>query len=155
MTPASPLPSPSAADAAATDVRTRVRERLRLELRRHGASEALDDPAVLDAVEALLRRAADQDHPAGLLLADILGAPDRWRLESALQVTSHRGGIAGPVLVFLKTRVLLPCVRWLFEYSRDNFERQQRVNLALFACVQELAIENTRLRAELDRAARP
>ena len=43
----------------------------------------------------------------------------------------------------------MPLVRWLFEYSRDNFERQQRVNHVLFACVQELAIENARLRRDV------
>ena len=38
----------------------------------------------------------------------------------------------------------MPAFRWLFEYSRDNFERQRRVNRVLFACVQELAIETAR-----------
>ena len=47
-------------------------------------------------------------------------------------------------------RALRPVMRWLFEYSRDNFERQRRVNDVLFACVQELAIETARLRQELD-----
>jgi len=46
---------------------------------------------------------------------------------------------------------LLPVMRWLFEYSRDNFERQRRVNQVLFACVQELAVETARLRQELQR----
>ncbi len=143
---------PQASDAdAATEVRARVRERLRTSLRRHGASPDLDDPAVLDAVEALLRRAADQDHPAALLLPEVLGDPPRWRLETALTVQSHRPGLPGALLVFVKTRLLLPCVRWLFEYGRDNFERQQRVNLAVFACLQELAIENARLRREIER----
>ena len=45
----------------------------------------------------------------------------------------------------------MPAFRWLFEYSRDNFERQRRVNRVLFACVQELALETARLRQELDR----
>ena len=43
----------------------------------------------------------------------------------------------------------MPMFRWLFEYSRDNFERQRRVNDVLFACVQELAIENARLRRDV------
>lgn len=145
--------SASPAGEAADQVRARVRARLHADLRRHGASAALDDPAVLDAVEALLRRAAAQEHPAGLLLPEVLGAPADWRLDTALHIQSHRGGAVGTLLVFLKSRVLLPCLRWLFEYSRDNFDRQQRVNLALFACVQELAIENTRLRQELERLA--
>jgi hypothetical protein len=48
----------------------------------------------------------------------------------------------------------MPVFRWLFEYSRDNFERQRRVNQVLFACVQELAVENARLRQEM-RDGRP
>ncbi len=145
------MADPQASVAIAAEVRQRVRERLRVELRRHGASEALDDPAVLDAVEALLRRAVDQRHPGAVLLTEVLGDPAGWRLDTGLQVQSHRGGVAGPALVFVKERVLLPMFRWLFEFSRDNFERQQRVNQLLFACVQELAIENVRLRADLDR----
>jgi hypothetical protein len=51
----------------------------------------------------------------------------------------------------VKQRVLMPALRWLFEYSHDNFVRQQRVNHVLFACVQELAIQNAELRRELER----
>jgi hypothetical protein len=43
----------------------------------------------------------------------------------------------------------MPVLRWFYEFSRDNFERQRRVNQVLFACVQELAIETTRLRNEV------
>ena len=43
----------------------------------------------------------------------------------------------------------MPALRWLFEYSHDNFVRQQRVNHVLFACVQELAIQNAELRRSL------
>jgi hypothetical protein len=45
----------------------------------------------------------------------------------------------------------MPILRWLFEYSRDNFERQRRMNDVLSACVQELAIETARLRQEVRR----
>ena len=37
-------------------------------------------------------------------------------------------------------------MRWLYEYSLENFRRQQRVNRLLFACIEELAIENAHLR---------
>ena len=43
----------------------------------------------------------------------------------------------------------MPVLRFFYEFSRDNFERQRRVNHVLFACVQELAIETTRLRQEV------
>jgi hypothetical protein len=45
----------------------------------------------------------------------------------------------------------MPLLRWMYEYSRDNFERQRRVNHVLFACVQELALETALLRREVRR----
>ena len=41
--------------------------------------------------------------------------------------------------------------RWLYEYSADNFRRQEHVNRMLVACIEELAIENARLRRDLGR----
>jgi hypothetical protein len=49
----------------------------------------------------------------------------------------------------VKRRLLLPLTRWLFEYSQENFRRQDRLNRVLFACIEELAIENARLRRAL------
>ena len=48
-----------------------------------------------------------------------------------------------------KRRVLLPMLRWLFEYSQENFRRQQRLNRIVFACLEELAIENATLRQRI------
>jgi hypothetical protein len=48
----------------------------------------------------------------------------------------------------------MPVFRWLFEYSRDNFERQRQMNHVLAACVQELAIETARLRQDVRRLSR-
>ena len=62
---------------------------------------------------------------------------------------SHRGAGTASFVIFLKSRLVMPVVRWLFEYSRDNFERQRRVNAVLFACIQELAIENAALRRQI------
>ena len=56
--------------------------------------------------------------------------------------------------MFVKRRLLMPVLRWFYEFSRDNFERQRRVNQVLLACVQELAIETTRLRRGAARALR-
>ena len=66
-----------------------------------------------------------------------------------MRLDSHRGSAAAGLIIFVKKRLVLPVVRWLFEYNRDNFERQRRVNAVLFACVQELAIETARLRRDL------
>jgi hypothetical protein len=122
-------------------LRDRVTARLREDLLRHGASPALEDAALFAEVESLLRTATDRSQPSALLLPELLGEPDTWRLETAMRYQSHRGGGLGSALVFVKQRLLMPIHRWLFEYSRDNFERQRRVNQVLFACVQELAIE--------------
>lgn len=138
-----------------TELRARVRERLREGLLRHGASRAFEDPALFAEVERLLQagtQAADADT---LMLPGLLGDPSTWRIETAMRYQSHRGPGAASLIVFLKQRLLMPVLRWLFEYSRDNFERQRRVNQVLFAVVQELAIETARLRQELDRSSAP
>ena len=75
--------------------------------------------------------------------------PATWRLSTKPPYQSHRSAGAASLILFFKQRVMMPVLRWLFEYSRDNFERQQRVNHIMFACVQELATENARLRREV------
>jgi len=131
-----------------TELQGRVRERVRAELLRHGASRALEDPAFFAEIDAMLRAAIDRSQPAALLLPELLGDPSTWRLETAIRYQSHRGAAAGPIL-FAKQRLIMPVLRFFYEFSRDNFERQRRVNQALFACVQELAIETIRLRQEV------
>jgi hypothetical protein len=141
-------------DAVMTELQQRVKARVRADVLRHGASPALNDPEIFADVERLLRTATDRSQPAALMLPELLGEPDTWRLETALPYRSHRGGMLGSLFISVKRRALMPLLRWLFEYSRDNFERQRRVNQVLFACVQELAVENARLRQEVGLAAR-
>jgi hypothetical protein len=136
-------------DSVMAELQDRVRARLREELLQHGASRALEDPEVFAEVERVLREAAAHTSVRALLLPEFLGDPAAWRLEPALTYPSHRGAAAASVIRGIKQRVLMPALRWLFEYSHDNFVRQQRVNQALFACVQELAIQNAELRREL------
>ena len=133
------------------DLNGRVRERLRADLLRHGASPAFNDPSLFAEVERLLHTGVDLGASTALLLPELLGDTKTWRLETALHLDSHRGTAAAGVIVFFKRRIILPLVRWLFEYNRDNFERQRHVNAVLFACVQELALESARLRQELAR----
>jgi hypothetical protein len=141
-------------DAVMADLQGRVRERLREQLLRNGASKAFEDPAVFAEVERLLLTATDVGDANALILPELLGEPARWRLETAMRYNSHRGAAGASIVVFLKQRVLMPFVRWLFEYSRDNFERQRRVNQVLFACVQELAVETAQLRQEVRRLSK-
>ena len=134
------------ADAIMSDLQKRVRERLRQDILKHGTSSALEDPQLFAEVERLLRRAADVGEADPLLLPEVLGDPATWKLQMAMRYQSHRTPGQAGLILFIKRRVLMPMFRWLFEYSRDNFERQRRVNQVLFACVQELAIETARLR---------
>ena len=149
MPPSQPPAVP--VDTVMAELQDRVRMRLRSELLQHGASPALEDPEVFADVERVLREAASRTSSRALLLPEFLGDPSGWRLEPALTYPSHRGAMAATVIRGIKQRVLMPALRWLFEYSHDNFVRQQRVNHELFACVQELATQNAELRRELRR----
>jgi hypothetical protein len=135
-----------------SELRGRVRARLQRRLLDQGASPAFQDPAVMADVERLLQSAVRSGDAGAVLLPEWLGDPETWQLRTAIRYDSHRAGPAGTSLVFIKQRLLMPVLRWLFEYNRDNFERQRRVNLVLFACVQELAAETARLRQEVAAA---
>lgn len=145
---------PSAA-AVTAEIHHRVRERLRRHLLDHGGSPAFEDPELFAAVDRMLQSATDTAASNALILPELLGDPERWRLRAAMRYDSHRGAGAGGLMIFVKKRMLMPVLRWLFEYSRDNFERQRTVNQVLFACVQELAVETARLRQELERRTPP
>jgi hypothetical protein len=136
-------------DAVTAQLRERVRARLRERLTLHGASPAFDDPALFADVERLLHASIANGDAGALLLPELLGDPDTWRLQTSMQYQSHRGAGPAAIVLFFKRRVVMPVVRWLFEYSRDNFERQRRVNQVLFASIQELAIENAALRQQI------
>jgi hypothetical protein len=133
-----------------SDLKSRVRARLREDLVREGAT-GFADPAAFDEVERLLQSAVKTADERLLLLPELLGEPDGWQLRTGLQFDSHRSSRQAGVIRFFKQRLVMPLVRWLFDYTHDNFERQRRVNLVLFACVQELAIETARLRQEARR----
>ena len=135
-------------DHIMTELQGRVRERVRAELVRHGASAALEDPALFTDIDTMLRAAIERSQPAALLLPELLGDPSTWRLDTAIRYQTHRGAAGAPI-IFVKQRLLMPLLRWFYEFNRDNFERQRRINQVLFACVQELAIEVAKQRREL------
>jgi hypothetical protein len=140
-----------AVDALMTDLHGRVRERLRAQLLASGGSPDFEDPALFADVEALLHAAASTPESAKLILPELLGEPGTWRLTTSMRYQSHRAKGPASLLIFLKRHILMPVFRWLYEYSRDNFERQRRTNHVLFACVQELALETAQLRREVRR----
>jgi hypothetical protein len=135
-------------DHVMAELQGRVRERVRAELVRHGASAALEDPALFADIDTILRAAIERSQPAALLLPELLGDPSTWRLDTAIKYETHRGAAGAPI-IFVKQRLLMPLLRWFYEFNRDNFERQRRINQVLFACVQELAIELAKQKREL------
>jgi hypothetical protein len=137
-------------DAVMAELHGRVRERLRGELVEAGG-DAFADPTVFADVEGVMRAAVSTPEHARLILPELLGEPDTWRLTTKIAYRSHRGTGAASLILFVKQRVLMPLLRWMYEYSRDNFERQRRTNHVLFACVQELALETALLRREVRR----
>ena len=131
------------------EIEDRVRDELRRRLLARGGAPEYQDPEVFRSVDRLLRRAADRPDEHALV-PEFLGPESDWRLQTHLRFTSHRR-LMGPLVLFVKRRMLLPLTRWLYEYSVGNFERQERVNRLLIACIEELAIENACLRRDLEQ----
>ena len=131
------------------EIEDRVRDELRRRLLARGGAPEYQAPELFRSVDRLLRRAADRPDEQALL-PEFLGPESDWRLQTHLRFTSHRH-VLGPLVLFVKRHMLLPLTRWLYEYSVANFARQERVNRMLIACIEELAIENARLRRDVVR----
>lgn len=144
--------APLDVQAVMAQVRARVRADVRARLVRQGAVE-FEDGEVFDEAEQLLQDALRHRDGQGLLLPELLDDEDGWRLDPALRLSSHRP-MTGGLIVWMKRHVLLPLMRWLFDYSRENFARQERLNLVLMAVAQRLAVDNARLAARLDTLER-
>lgn len=134
------------------EVRAHVRANLRARLVRSGVRE-FEDESVFLAAERLLAAALERRERPSLLLPELLDDEDVWRVDPSLRLASHRP-IAGGLIVWLKQKLVLPVTRWLFDYTRENFARQERLNFVLMACLQQLAIEHARLAARLDALER-
>jgi hypothetical protein len=134
-----------------TELEASVRDELRKRVLAHGGAREYADPEIFNTVEPLLRRVTESKERGASLLLELIGDDPPWRLRTHIRLSSHRR-VAGPLIIFVKRRVLMPLTRWLSEYMLDNFERQGRLNLILLLCVEELAIENARLRRDLLRS---
>jgi len=135
-------------DAVMGQIERDVRARLRRHLIKRGGAAEYEDEAIFDAVHAVLARAVDARNLDATLLPELLDGDVDWRMETHLTLSTHRPTI-GRFILLAKRRLLLPLTRWLFEYSQENFRRQDRLNRVLFACIEELALENARLRRAL------
>jgi len=139
-------------DAVMSEIGRDVRERLRRHLVKKGGAADYEDEAIFDAVHALLGRAVEGRNLDATLLPELVDGDVDWRLQTHLTLTTHRPTV-GRFILFAKKKLLLPMTRWLFEYSQENFRRQDRLNRILFACIEELAIENSHLRRQLETGA--
>lgn len=101
--------------------------------------------SVEDAVTLRLRDLADESgiHPE--LLAHLLAADGRWNLTPDYRIQTHRKGLEGRLVVFLKSLVR-PVVRL---YTDPIVERQAQVNLYLLHLARTLLAEVTRLEREM------
>lgn len=136
------------------DIEADVRQMRRSRVLARGGADDYRDEAVYAGVDQVLRRAIDaRDHDA-LLLPDFLTGEADWDLSLHLTYASHRPAVGG-LLIAVKRKLLLPLMRWLYEYSLENFRKQRRINTVMFACLEELAIENARLRKALEASGVP
>ena len=124
--------------------------RVMADVRSRAGRELADRTGITDAelyaaVEEILRGAVEDAEHKPLLLSELLAGRPELNLEPVARMSSHRP-VVGPLVLFVKRRLLQPLSRWLYEYSMDNFERQARINRILFAAIQALAIENAKLR---------
>jgi hypothetical protein len=140
-------------DEVMGEIERDVRARLRRHLLKKGGAADYEDQEIFDAVHALLSRAVDGRDLEATLLPELVDGDVDWRLQTHLNLTTHRPAATGRFILFAKKKLLLPLTRWLFEYSQENFRRQDRLNRMLFACVEELALENARLRRRIETAA--
>ena len=140
-------------DAVMGEIERDVRARLRRHLLKKGGAADYEDQEIFDAVHALLSRAVDGRDLDATLLPELVDGDVDWRLQTHLNLSTHRPAATGRFILFAKKKLLLPLTRWLFEYSQENFRRQDRLNRILFACIEELALENARLRRSLETTA--
>lgn len=146
--------SPLRVDALMREIEGDVRERLRRHVVKRGGANEYQDEAIFEQVRGVLARAADERNLDALLLPELLDGDVEWELQTGLDLSTHRPGLVGGTILWAKRRVLLPLMRWLFEYSQDNFRRQHHINRVLFACIEELAIENARLRRDVSELSK-
>lgn len=145
---------PVEVDKLMREIEDDVRHMRRKRLLALGGAGDYRDPALYARVDEVLRRAIEaRDHDA-LLLPDFLTGEADWDLSLHLKYASHRP-VVGTALIAVKRKVLLPLMRWLYEFSLENFRKQRRINTVLFACIEELAIENARLRQAIQGSERP
>ena len=124
------------------ELMTSIRSGLR---RRHIADIEVNP---LESARSQLEAALDSRPTYRPLLAELIDERD-WKIKPAIRFRSHRP-VIGKMLIFVKRRIVLPVVYWLYEYCSENFRAQRRINDGLMILTETLAQENARLRLDVD-----
>ena len=122
-------------------------ESIRKNLRQRYLADIEVNP--LEGARAQLEAALESSSGYRPLLSELVDERD-WRIRPAIRFRSHRP-VIGKALLFIKKRILLPVVYWLYEYCSENFRAQRRINTGLMILVETLAQENARLRQDMER----
>ena len=130
------------------EIEGQVRQQRRTRLLARGGPEEYRDAETFAVVEDVLLRAVDQRDLNALLIPELIDVDEDWDLQLPLRFETHRRTTGG-VILFVKKHLLRPLMHWLYGYSLENFRRQRRVNRLLFASVEELAIENAKLKKSI------
>ena len=121
-------------------------ESIRGDLRRQYLSDIKVNP--LESARAQLEAALETTSAYRPLLSELIDERD-WKIRPAIRFRSHRP-VVGNLLIFLKRRIVLPVVYWLYEYCSENFRAQRRINAGLMTLTETLAQENARLRLDVE-----
>ena len=121
-------------------------ESIRGDLRRRYLSDIKVNP--LESARVQLEAALETTSAYRPLLSELVDERD-WKIRPAIRFRSHRP-VVGNLLIFLKRRIVLPVVYWLYEYCAENFRAQRRINAGLMTLTETLAQENARLRLDFE-----
>lgn len=122
-------------------------ESIRSNLRRRHLADIEFNP--LEGARSQLEAALETTSAYKPLLSELIDERE-WKVRPAIRFRTHRPRF-GKALIFLKRRVVLPVVYWLYEYCADNFRAQRKINSGLMILIETLAQENARLRREMER----
>jgi hypothetical protein len=126
-----------------SDLMQRVRNRV---IDRHGEAILSDRKAAIVEMLQLAPSYLKSDAPR---LPGLLVPGREWDLQLELKLGTHRP-LIGRILVGVK-RLMMPPLRWLFEYSQVNFSRQKRLNRAVLESLEILLVETAWMRVGLRR----
>jgi hypothetical protein len=123
-----------------SDVMARIRQRIRekREIGRYSEDE------VLELTALKLQAFADEAEIDPELLARLMAQDHNWNISTDYRIETHRPGLSGRLIVFLKTLVR-PFVRL---YTDQPLSRQAQINQYLLHMGHYLAREVVRLQLE-------